>query len=460
MPNEINPNDYNIDSFNSQNLGPISVSDFREYILKHNLLGVNPEVQSMGYTFFPRGIFTADLWLNNPSIQDLPNLSDVAFLPSDTNNQTAPRPYNTSKNLWTNDNPFYGSPTDQEQFGVSAKSLENPGSVDSWFEGNGFETDVSTIRNVVNLSNNDYGPEFVSAYNDPNQPIETTGYSQYPTNNGGTDILGQIVGRTLGFSVTNFIDFPSKLQDISEERRKEELQNRIKLNFIDDTVGKINLDPLGLLAGQQLFTPNYTITRPANFLGKVAEFSANLVGFNVPISIIPGGKNVKIGSNAFQEDLIDYTGKGQRDILYANVYSSKYSPELLSKGFDPENEDKSKLLGKIGDFFDDLGKKTADNYLNISKKKEEEKKTLTQKVGGFINGLISPQGDESLIPSPEKDTSPHNPFNNMGVTGQYPGVLTFDDNSRFNKIELDSPLYGINGASIDHQPNKTTLVPT
>ena len=34
----INPEDYNIDNFNSQNLGPITVTDFRRYVLNHNFL--------------------------------------------------------------------------------------------------------------------------------------------------------------------------------------------------------------------------------------------------------------------------------------------------------------------------------------------------------------------------------------------------------------------------------------
>ena len=460
MPNAINPNDYNIDNFNSQNLGPISVTDFRTYIFNHNLMGVNPEVQSMGYSLYPRGIFTSDLWLNNATIQDLPNLTEVAFIASNTNNQTSPRPFNIKQNLWTNEKPFYGSPINEEEFSVGTKSLEDPGSVDAWYEGNGFETEVSTIRDIINLSNNDYGPEFISEYNDFNNPIEATGYKQYPTNNGTADVLGQVVGRTLGFSTTNFINFPSDLQSVAQERRKEELKNRIKLNFIDDTIGKINLDPLGLLAGQKLFTPNYTITRPEGFLGKVFEFSANLTGFNVPVSIIPGGKNVKIGSNAFQDDLIDHTGKGQRDLLYANVYSSKYSPELLTKGFDPKDEDKSKLLGKIGDFFDDLGKKKADNYLKIGKKTEDGKKTLSQKIGGFFNGLISPQGDESLIPTPEQSVNPLNPLVSMGIDGKYNALQSLDNNSKFNFITIDNPLYSIAGATTDYQPNNTTMVPT
>jgi hypothetical protein len=456
----INPNNYNIDSFNSQNLGPITVTDFRNYVLTHNLPGVDPNIASLGYTFYPRGIFSPDLWNPLPFVQDLPDLTSVSFTPSPTNNNTSPRPDNLKQNLWTRQKPFYGSPTNEQTFVTTTKSLEDPGSIDNWVEGNGFEVDVTTVRDMINLSQNEYGPSYIFDYSSVNEPYEVSGYQQYPSSAGG-DVLGPIIGRTLGFSTTNFIDFPSELQTVARERRVEELENRIKLNFVEDTVGKINLDPLSLLAGGSLFTPNYTITRPKSFLGKAAEFTANLAGFNVPTSIIPGSKTTtQLGSNAFQDDLLDYTGKGQRDLLYANVYSSKYTPELLTTGFDPENEDTSKLLGKVGDFFRDLGKQSGDNYLKISQDTVEENKTFAQKVGTFINDLISPNAEKSLIPTPETDVNPPNPTVTMGLDGRYPAVEGLDDRSRFNNRDLDSPSYFIEGAEVEYYPNNTTMRPS
>ena len=459
MP-EINPNNYNIDNLDSQNLGPISVFDFRNYILNHNLQEVNPEIQNVGITNSGLNIYAPLLFNPTETVQDLPNLSEVAFIASPTNNNTTPRPDNLSKNLWTNLNPFYGQGGDQETFEVVTKALEDPGNLDTWVEGNGFEVEVGTIREMVNLSQNDWGPSSLFDYSNPDEFLGTTGYKQYPTSAGG-DPLGSIIGRTLGFSVNNFIDFPSELQDIAKERRKEELKSRIEFNFISDTVGNINLDPLGLLGGQSIITPNYTITRPKNFIGKAAEFTANLAGFNVPVSIIPGSPNTKLGSNAFQEDLIEYTGKGQRDLLYVNVYSSKYSPELLSKGWEPSEAGSSSLLNKIGDFFQDLGKEETDNYLKISETTANEKQSLAQKIGNVINDLITPDSDKSLIPTPEKDTNPKDPFVTMGTEGQYPAIESLDQNSTFNNEELNNPSYFILGANNpDYFPNKTTLRPS
>ncbi|MDB4326177.1 hypothetical protein N9966_00010 [bacterium] len=460
----INPEDYNIDNFNSQNLGPITLTDFRSYVLKHNLPGLDPVLAQNGIQDFGINIYAPSLFNPNPSVQDLPNLSEVAFLPSPINDNTTPRPDNKQRNLWTNEKPFYGSPTEEETFDVTTKSLEDPGSIDVWTEEAGFTTDVFTVRNFNNLTNNEYGPEYVETYNDPDQPLESTGYQQYPSSS-GSDVLGPIIARSLGFSPESYIDFPSDLQTVGTERRATELSNRIALNFVDETVGKLNLDPLGLLAGQSLFLPDYTITKRKGILGKAAQFTANLTGFNFPKSILPGGDQIVLGSNAFQEDLIDYTGRAQKKVLYANVYSNKYNPELLTKGWGQEDSGKDTTLQKIGGFFENLNptKKRGNNYLRLNKKKpDSEPKNLFGKIGAAINDAIVP-GDDSLIPLVDKQTNPSDPFVVMGTEGQYPSVKSIneDPNSNFNELELSPPPdteYG----SKDGQyfPNNTTLKPS
>ena len=222
MP-EINPNNYNIDNLDSQNLGPISVFDFRNYILNHNLQEVNPEIQNVGITNSGLNIYAPLLFNPTETVQDLPNLSEVAFIASPTNNNTTPRPDNLSKNLWTNLNPFYGQGGDQETFEVVTKALEDPGNLDTWVEGNGFEVEVGTIREMVNLSQNDWGPSSLFDYSNPDEFLWTTGYKQYPTSAGG-DPLGSIIGRTLGFSVNNFIDFSSELQDVAKVEPEEKVE--------------------------------------------------------------------------------------------------------------------------------------------------------------------------------------------------------------------------------------------
>ena len=460
----INPEDYNIDNFNSQNLGPITLTDFRSYVLKHNLPGLDPVLAQNGIQDFGINIYAPSLFNPNPSVQDLPNLSEVAFIASPTNDNTTPRPDNKQRNLWTNEKPFYGSPTEEETFDVTTKSLEDPGSIDVWTEEAGFTTDVFTVRNFNNLTNNEYGPEYVETYNDPDQPLESTGYQQYPSSS-GSDVLGPIIARSLGFSPESYIDFPSDLQTVGTERRATELSNRIALNFVDETVGKLNLDPLGLLAGQSLFLPDYTITKRKGILGKAAQFTANLTGFNFPKSILPGGDQIVLGSNAFQEDLIDYTGKAQRKLLYANVYSSKYNPELLTKGWGQEDAGKDTVLNKIGGFFENLNptKKRGNNYLRLNKKEpDSEPKNIFGRIGKSISDKLTP-GDDSLIPLVDKQTNPNDPFNVMGTEGQYPAIKSIngDVNSNFNELELNQPAdteYGSKDG--EYFPNNTTLRPS
>jgi hypothetical protein len=455
MPS-INPENYNIDSFNSQNLGPITVQGFREYVLNHNLPGLDTVLAQNGIDNYGLNIYAPLLFNPTETVNDLPNLSEVSFLPSPINDNTSPRPDNKKRNLFTNSKPFIGSPTEEETFEVTTKALEDPGSIDSWVEEAGFSTDVFSVRNFNNLTNNEYGPEFVETYNDPDQPLESTGYKQYPSDAGG-DVIGPIIARSLGFSPENFINFPSPLQDTAKERRIEELTNRVKLNFVDDTVGRLNLDPLGLLAGQSIFLPDYTITKRKGLLGKAAQFTASLGGFNWPRSPLKGGKNPDLGSNAFQADLLDYTGKAQRKILYKNVYSSKYTPELLTKGYDLENAGADTLNAGGAESLGE-GKKKPNNYLKLNKKLNKDESTRERRLGNWLRDLTT-KGDQTLQPETDRLTTPSDPFVTMGIDGQYPSIDNLDPNSTF--VELDfitPPSYQYGGEN--YYPNKTTLKPS
>jgi len=456
MPS-INPENYNIDSFNSLNLGPITVEDFRDYVLNHNLPGLDPVLSQNGIDNYGLNIYAPLLFNPTETVNDLPNLTEVSFIPSPINDNTSPRPDNKKRNLFTNEKPFYGSQTEEQTFEVIPKSLEDPGSIDSWVEEAGFSTDVFSVRNFNNLTNNEYGPEFVETYNDPDQPLESTGYKQYPSDAGG-DVIGPVIARSLGFSPENFINFPSPLQETAKERRIEELANRVKLNFVDDTVGRLNLDPLGLLAGQSIFLPDYTITKRKGILGKAAQFTASLGGFNWPRSPLKGGNNPDLGSNAFQADLLDFTGRAQRKILYKNVYSSKYTPELLTKGYDLENAGADTLSAGGAQSLGE-GKKKPNNYLKLNPKLNKDESTRERRIGNWLRDLTT-KGDQTLQPKTDRLTTPSDPFVTMGIDGQYPSIDNLDPNSTFTNLELEQPSYNIPGADVEYFPNKTTLKPS
>ena len=65
-----------------------------------------------------------------------------------------------------------------------------------------------------------------------------------------TNILGETLDAVgLGGLNAFLIDFPSELSEIANERRLTELKNRVKQNLINETVGRINLDPLDYWRG-------------------------------------------------------------------------------------------------------------------------------------------------------------------------------------------------------------------
>ena len=97
--NQINPFNYNIDNFDSGFLGPISDTNFRDFLFTHSLSSVNPIVGGVfSNPWADRGT-EYDVTQSTFNVIDVPNLTDVAVQPSVYNNLTEPRPDNLSRNL-------------------------------------------------------------------------------------------------------------------------------------------------------------------------------------------------------------------------------------------------------------------------------------------------------------------------------------------------------------------------
>jgi hypothetical protein len=362
MPNPINPNDYNIDKLNTGFLGPILTTDFRDYILGFNLENINPSVVSNGYNLGGLGDYVGSEFNPNPSVQDLPGANDSADLPFPILGNFTPWESNQIMNLWGMSEPYsyqLGNNTIQTSPPVQNKmaytvdpstTLSDPGNTSLWFKKNSGELEyVKDIREKKNLNENEYGPEFIYDYTDPDK-LESTGYIQYKTFAGG-DFRASILGQQLGFGAGAGIEYDSDLADIGKEQRKFNVKERIKLNFIGDTIGKINADPLGLLAGQDLFTRDYTITQAPGFGGKAAEFTKSLLGFNYPSSTIPSWKSVPGFGFDVNEDLLNNTGEGTKSLLYDSIVKNKWGPRFAKGGFKGEPDT------KVGKFFKNLNDK-------------------------------------------------------------------------------------------------------
>ena len=333
----INPNDYNIDKINTGFLGPKLTTDFRDWVLAHNLQDINPQLIKYGYDLSDYKDYAGDVISNSSDehVNDLPDLLTESNTVNSLTSSQTPFNFNQSKNLWGYSTPYsyqVGSNTilstpssGKESYIVkSEKKLTDPGNVKTFINPNGTVTTSNDILEKI-MKWSKYGPEFFVDKTSPDIPQVSTGFNQYKTTVGG-DFRSTILGQRLGFSYNSGIDYDSELSDVGKEQRKFNVKERIKLNFIGDTLGKINVDPLGLLAGQDLFLRDYSITKPKSGLGKAAEFTASLAGFNLPTSIIP--TEAGINREGFTDTLLKYTGEGTKSLLYSAIEQNKWGPKF------------------------------------------------------------------------------------------------------------------------------------
>ena len=165
-------------------------------------------------------------------------------------------------------------------------------------------------------------------------------------------------------------DFDSKLANIASERLEFALNEKVTQAIINETIDKVNLDPLSLLQGNELIQRNYDITTPANIIGKGVELIGKITGTQLPVSTIPKGaigwqeynqaransgklansiRNVlsKLGvttelnltTEKRMDELLKRTGGGQKNALFRLIQLNKYVPNYSSP----------RLFGILGD---------------------------------------------------------------------------------------------------------------
>ena len=165
-------------------------------------------------------------------------------------------------------------------------------------------------------------------------------------------------------------DFDSKLANIASERLEFALNEKVTQAIINETIDKVNLDPLSLLQGNELIQRNYDITTPANIIGKGVELIGKITGTQLPVSTIPKGaigwqeynqaransgklangiRNVltKLGvttelnltTEKRMDELLKRTGGGQKNALFRLIQLNKYVPNYSSP----------RLFGVLGD---------------------------------------------------------------------------------------------------------------
>jgi len=136
------------------------------------------------------------------------------------------------------------------------------------------------------------------------------------------------VAQTVG-DVTN--DTP--LSEIGSQQIVKHFGYNAGAGLLQETIGHINLNPLSLLQGNDIFVPNYTITVPKTALGSVVDFGAKVLGFEIPVSILDGSASIFGSENpvdniARASAMVLNTGKGQVLALIDNLNQNKYRPQF------------------------------------------------------------------------------------------------------------------------------------
>ena len=412
MPNAINPDDYNIDYFSSGFLGITTAGDFREYLLNNNLQDLPPELITGA-----AGNFTDDF--SERGVE-----KDINYAP-----------------------------------------ITNPGSIDEWNLAGNFEVslfDISYQNPSQNVGTNQYGPPTIQPYNEPGLVPEETGFIQYPTSSGGDDFKSllkeNLLSDQLNLGPGSAVNFPSPLNDIAKERRKEEALNKLKLKAENQILGKLNLDPFGLLAGQDLILKDYKITTRPTVGGKLLEFVTDAAGLEIPTSPIPDGAFGKWGDQEGPEsykDLLKSTGAGTKSLIFNSVSYNKYGPTL--------QEPRGKAANLLGAGQAPQAKKYTDNVDNEyeSNLLVQKEKPLVDRINQKIGQIVSDVAGQAGVGVPEGDLRPRE-FESIKKDGEKeiggPSIEPDDisKNSEFGFDTLGSERTGLLG-NVDTRGGKLGL---
>jgi len=366
MPNAINPNDFNVDYFSSGFLGVTTVNDFREYLLQNNLEDLPKELVNGA-----AGNFTDNF--NEKGLE-----KDINYGP-----------------------------------------ITNPGDIDGWNLAGNFEVslfDISYQNPSQNVGANEYGPSVIQPYNEPGLVPQETGFKQYPTSSGGDDLKQALkdfaLNDQLNLGPGSAINFDSELNDVAKERRKKEAVNRLKLKAKNQVLGKLNLDPFGLLAGQDLILKDYDITTRPTVGGKILNFVTDAIGVEIPTSPIPDGAFGKWGDNEgpqSYEDLMKSTGAGTKSLIFNAVSTNKYGPIL--------QEPSGKGAKNFGAGQAPQPKKYTDNVEEEfrSNALTQEEKPLVDRINQQVGKIISNIAGQAGVGVPETDLTPKE-FENPSTT--------------------------------------------
>lgn len=331
--------------------------DFRDFLLNRNL--ISDTIQSSGLDALLVGIgVPAEISHTPEAVQASPNLeidgvfykdlnvvqnkyqtddngyrqASINYLPGDTNSTIAGNPYNHA--------PYSDEAAEIDEYG------------------NQFRLSNTIKNNYLDVGKQlkiDFGtqpvPTFqLGSYLDENGNLNIGGPSTQPLDiigsvlqgggigfdpNRGTvvpdyDVRSSLAGRVLGGAgVIN----DTRLGQLGSQYLAAALGNNAAFGLQQETLGRLNLNPLSWLQGNDLFVPNYSITVPKSALGSVLDFGAKVLGFEVPVSILDSsasifGRENPVDNITRLNSMVLNTGKGQVLALITNLNENKYKPTI------------------------------------------------------------------------------------------------------------------------------------
>ena len=195
------------------------------------------------------------------------------------------------------------------------------------------------------------------------------------------DVRNSIVGRAL---TSGGVLSDTRLGQISPKFLGDAIRNNIGFNLREETLGRINTNPLSLAMGGSLIVPNNKITVASTTLGKGLGFLEKITGGKIPVSLLQRDADIfsyntkgyiGVGNIQRANAILKNTGKGTVSYLLGNIKASintnftgnrqGYAPAFDGGGDNKISDSDAKLYalydGKDGGIVKDILKQTKEN---------------------------------------------------------------------------------------------------
>lgn len=340
MPNGIN------------NISP----DLRDWLLNKNLI--------LSDTITNNGLQGLSVGLGQPAeVETLPNA-----VQSSTNIESEGQFYR-DLNLFYNP---YKSHNNNEEIDITTASVGNIGNIPlgtqplQYQENIGSENDDSVFNQYAedgreHLNKNKYFD------NDELYKVNINSTSVASKSNGIYEFRTSIINKNLNF-IANLVGLGSVAQNvgttidntesdmgrIANEQVLTHFGYNASFGIANEMLGQVNLNPLSLLQGNDIFVQNFAITVPSGNLGRGLDYFGRVLGVTPPLSLYEDSSSIFTSENPVTNTIranaqVQNTGKGQVLALIDNLNQNKYKPTIID---DRISEDESSgVRGTNGELY-------------------------------------------------------------------------------------------------------------